>query len=168
MKFSRIIATIVAIACFSTLTAFAAPDTGTSRQNGENAKIEKKHFKDKDFKKFREEFSKDPIKALQGRKEKVQSLLKEGKITREKADEITARIDSKIKEIQEFNKLPLQQKKEKLVSDFKALMEKKVNSGKLTREKADTMVREFTEKIEKWDGKGYPIFDKSWFRHKSK
>jgi hypothetical protein len=164
MKFSTTLAAVIAASCFTVTTVFAAP--GTSSSPGINAPQQKndvtgmqgKHLKRKEFKEKREDFCKDPVKALQTRKEKVQTMLKEGKITKEKADAITARMDAKIKEIQEFNKLTLKQKREKLINNFKASVEKKVQKGELTRNEADTMLKDFTGKINKWDGNGYPQF----------
>jgi len=100
----------------------------------------------------------DPLEALKKKKEKIQSMLKEGKISKEEADAINARIDKKIKEIEEFNKLSPEQKKDKLMKGFKESVEKGVKSGKLTREKADEMIKKFNEKLQNWDGKGYPDF----------
>lgn len=100
---------------------------------------------------------KDPLQILQHRKELVQKALEEGKITKQEADAITARIDEKIKEIEEFNKLDLPQKKEKLMSKFKAFVEQGVKEGKITEEKKEELIRQFTEKLEKWDGNGYPL-----------
>lgn len=160
MKISRIFLATIIAASLSTCTAFADTEiavTGWAAQNSiysDNSKCDD----NKDCKEKCKEFAKDPIKALQAKKEKVQALLKEGKITKEEADKKTAWIDSKIKEIESFNKLPLQQKKDKLISDCKAAVEKRVSEGKLDRAKADTILNEYTEKINTWDGTGYPKF----------
>jgi hypothetical protein len=155
MKLFRILASTVAIACLTVTTTFAAPDM---------AKSEKSH--DKDFKQKRAEFEKDPIKALKNRKAEVQSLFNDGKMTKEKADAITARIDARIKEINEFNKLSVQEKRVKLTNDFKTFIDKRVKEGRLTKEEADIKIKDFTDKVTKWDGKGYPKFHE--MRHKGK
>ncbi len=153
MKFFRTLAPVLLSACLLTSTAFAAP--GNPNAPG----IEAKHQKCEDF-------SKDPVKALESKKERIQSRLKEGKISKEKADAITARIDAKIKEVNEFNKLTPPQKKAKLINDFKTSMERRVKEGKLTRENADTILKDFTEKVNQWDGNGYPKFHGKGFKGK--
>jgi hypothetical protein len=166
MKLFRILASVVVIACLSATAVFAAPAVLDS-QNA-NQKLQKSdtlNMGKKDFKN-REIFKQDPIKALESKREKVQTLLKEGKITKEKADAINTRIDSKIKEIQEFNKLTIQQKKDKMTTNFKTMIEKRVKDGKITKVKADEMIQKFTKKIEKWDGKGYPQFHKKGMKFK--
>lgn len=112
----------------------------------------------KDFRHKHDEFSKDPVKMLEEKKIKVQELLKEGKITKEKADEINSRLNSKIKEIQSFNKLTLEQKREKLISDCKAKVEKLIKEGKLDSTKGNEIISRYTEKINSWDGTGYPFY----------
>lgn len=107
---------------------------------------------------------KDPIEALQKRKERIQSLLKEGKITKQKAEEITKKIDAKIKKLQEFNRLSPQQKKSKLIEHYRKSLDESVKSGKVSRERADQLMKKFIEKMQKWDGKGYPNFKKK--KHK--
>lgn len=153
MNISRIFLIAAVIISLTANTAFAAPVTNEPQQNS----FTRESGKDLELK-HDEEFAKDPIKALQNRKEKIQALLKEGKITKEKADEKIARIDSKIKEIESFNKLTLKQKKEKLIDDCRASVEKRVKEGKLDKAEADTILKNYTEKINKWDGKGYPHF----------
>lgn len=155
MKLFRILASVVAVACLTVTTAFAAPDMAKSEKNHE-----------KNFKQKCSEFEKDPIKALESRKAEVQSLFNDGKITKEKADAITARIDGRIKEINEFNKLSVQEKRVKLINDFKTFIDNKVKEGKLTKEEADIKVKDFNDKVTKWDGKGYPKFHGMW--HKGK
>lgn len=161
MKISRILAAMVLSLGVFSLSVFAAPnitnspDNGTQLQkDGKERKIDtEKKFKDKcgDFKKC-----KDPIKFLEMKKQKIRKMQEENKITKEKADEIISRIDARIKEIEEFNKLPLDQKKERMLEKFKKSMDEKVQKGKITREEADKRIQKFKEKIEKWDGNGYP------------
>jgi hypothetical protein len=159
MKFPAILAGAVVITCLSTTMAFAetntqgSSDISSNQQKSDKADKGEKHCKRKDH----QEFIKDPIKALESRKEKVQKSLKDGKITKEKADEINSRIDAKIKAIKEFNSLPLDKKRDKLITNFKAFMDKRVKDGKLSQEEANTKIKEFTDKIKKWDGTGYPM-----------
>jgi len=162
MRFTKILAAAISVTFLTAFTAFAAPGV----EGALNAEIPRQ--KSEPAKQKCDDFEKDPIKVLQSKKEKVQSLYKEGKISKEKADAIIARIDSKIKEIREFDSLNLQQKKDKLINDFKASIDKRVKEGKLTKEKADTIVKDFTDKITKWDGNGYPQFHGKWFKGKGK
>ncbi|MCX7920874.1 MAG: hypothetical protein N3B21_02440 [Clostridia bacterium] len=171
MKLTKILATAALITCFTATAAFAAPDvSGTSntvtvQQQSDTVNKEKRDFKGKGFKNGHDWMSqKDPVKALESKKQKIQEKLKEGKITKEQADAINARIDSKLKEIKEFNSLTLQQKRDKLKADFKAKLDKGVKEGKLTQEKADEVIKKFTEKVDKWDGTGYPMFHKKGFK----
>lgn len=159
MNISKIFSVAAVIISLTATTAFGATDIMTSNGTRQNSVVteSKPHVK-KECKQKHEEFSKDPLRALESRKVKIQSLLKEGKITKENADERIARIDSKIKEIQSFNKLTLPQKKDKLIYDCKASVEKLVKEGKLDRVKADTLLKNYSEKINKWDGNGYPHF----------
>lgn len=155
MKFFRMLVPALISAFLLTSTAFAAPDkpnlpgVGITKQNCEN-------------------FRKDPVKALENKKEKIQSMLKEGKITKEKADAITARINVRIHEINEFNKLTIQQKKTKLINDFRTSVENKVKEGKLTKEKANVMLKDYSDKLNKWDGSGYPKVHGKGFKGKGK
>lgn len=152
MKVLKLLAFVTAITFLTATTAFAAPVQGTEK----DLVIGDKKCAD---------FDKDPVKALECRKAKVQSLLKEGKITKEEAAEKTARIDARIAKINEFNKLTLPQKKTKLMEEFKASVNNKVKDGRITREKADTITREFNEMITNWDGNGYPWLQGKWFKH---
>lgn len=98
----------------------------------------------------------DPIKRLQGKKEKIKKLLDEGKITKEKAEEKLRLIDEKIKKIEEFNKLPLNEKKEKLINSFRTFTNNLVEKGVITKEKAEELLKEYESKVKQWDGSGKP------------
>ncbi len=158
MKLFRTFIAFSVLVCISATSAFAAPNSSsalnicggrsealnTCEKGADNNCERKKH--------------QDPIKMLQEKKEKVREMLKEGKITKEQADAKISKIDARIKRIEEFNKLPLSEKKVKLISNFKAAMDRKVKDGKLTQSEAEEIIKEFTGKVEKWDGKGYPGF----------
>lgn len=150
--------------CLSAVSVFAAPavteppKTNTAQPKNnlnpkDGSKIKEHRAKDKDC-----EVEQDPIEKLKNKKQKVKELLDGGKITKEEADDLNAKIDAKIKEIQEFNKLTVEQKRDKLTKRFKDKMNNRVKEGKMTREKADEIIKEFNKKIEQWDGKGYPGF----------
>lgn len=100
----------------------------------------------------------NPVNALEKKKQHIQSLVKEGKLTKEKADKIISRIDSRIKAVKEFDKLTLTEKKQKLKDTLRSNLEKRQRAGRLTREKMDEIISEFDKKIDAWDGKGYPGF----------
>lgn len=155
MKLAKTLATAAVITSLTATIAFAAPDHTPSSLTTQQQKTDtvEKEFKGQQ----------DPIKALESKKEKIQAKLKDGKITKEKADRITAKIDAKIKEIQEFNRLTLQQKKDKLIRDFKAFANKRVKDGKLTQDEADKLIKSYTDKVNQWDGNGYPKFGKRGF-----
>lgn len=104
------------------------------------------------------EFVKDPLSVLENKKSEVQRLLKEGKISKEKAEAIIRKIDKRIAEIHAFNKLTLEQKREKLKKDCKEFLDSQVEQGRLEPEKAERIYMEYSEKLEKWDGTGYPKF----------
>lgn len=106
----------------------------------------------------------NPIENLKMKKKIIESLRKEGKISDEKAAELQKILDERIKKNEEFNKLPLQKKKEILLQNFKTRIEEKVKAGKITREQADKIIKEFSEKIKKWDGNENPKFRKKRFK----
>jgi Spy/CpxP family protein refolding chaperone len=96
----------------------------------------------------------DQLKMLQNRKTEIQTMLANGKITQDKANGEIAKIDEEINKINEFNALTLEQKKEKLTSEFKTKIEADVKDGRLTQEKADKMLKDYANKLANWDGTG--------------
>ncbi len=153
----KILAVVALIISLSGNVVFAAP-VGQDAAKQEQTDTVKKDKKD--FRKKKEGFDgqQDPVKMLEEKKERVQGLLKEGKLTKDEADEITAKIDARIQKIREFNSLTLPQKKDALIASFKTRMEKKVKEGKVSREEADSRIRSYTDKVNKWDGSGNPGF----------
>ena len=132
MKRSRTIAIATIIGSLVTTTAFASSNITftaaarpgqleTVRTNTTNCSA-----KNKTRNQTKQKGQTDPIKALELRKERIKQQLKEGKITKEKADEIITKIDAKIEEIQEFNNMTVQQKKDSLIRRFKTSIEQKV------------------------------------------
>ena len=123
---------------------------------------EKEAPKKKKWKEYRkkvyDEFVKDPITVLENRKNEINRLLKEGKISKKKADAIIKRIDTGITEIKKFNKLTLEEKRARLIKDCKDYLDDLVERGEMDREKANQIYEDYAEKINKWDGKGYPRF----------
>lgn len=99
---------------------------------------------------------KDPIQRLLVKKAKIEAQLAQGKISKAEAEAKIVLIDAKIKRIQEFNKLPLSEKKERLVIDFKAFVDEKVKEGKLTQEKAKELIAKYTRIVNEWNGSGNP------------
>lgn len=102
------------------------------------------------------EKERDPIKVLENKKERVKKLLQEGKISKEKADELIKKLDSKIEEIKEFQSLPLEEKRKRIINNFNVELERLVKEGKMDKQEAERLLKEVTEKINRWDGSGYP------------
>jgi hypothetical protein len=166
MKLSKIMVITALTVCFITTSALAVPETSDKNNTGNYKEFCDKMKDNKDGKckhhkwdkaKF-EEFQKDPVKALENRKKELQTLVKDGKLTQEKADAISKKIDVKIKEINEFNKLSLQEKKDKLKEGMKTRLEQKVRDGRINQDQANKRLKEINEKIDNWDGNGYPRF----------
>lgn len=99
----------------------------------------------------------DLINILETKKQKIREAAQKGEITQEQADAKIARIDEKIKAVNEFQTLSLPEKKETLIAHYKARLDKKVEAGKLEQSEADQRLKEFTERVEKWDGTGFPF-----------
>ncbi len=151
MKIRQLAASTAIILGLTTSTVFATPGEATPKN--EEHQIRQKHGH-RDHAKF----EKDPIKALECKKERVLKLYQDGKLTKEKADEIVAKIDNKILEIKDFQKLPLDQKKEKLLKDCETRLNEMVKNGKMDQKTAEDKFKDYVEKINSWDGTGYPRF----------
>lgn len=106
---------------------------------------------------------KDPIKVLESLKDKIKKKLKNGEISKEKANELIRKINQRIKKIKKFNKLTLEEKKTKLIAALEERLEKKVEENKISQEKADEILSRETKKIQNWDGKSYPEFLNRYF-----
>ncbi len=159
LKFASVF--LFSIALFS-CNVLAAQDLKLTAQDSlEHSKIsfEKKGLSKQEFEKFREELKSNPVKALEDRKAKIESAVKEGKLPKEKADKMIEHINKTISSVKEFDKLSVAQKKEKLKKDFNEAIEKKIEKGRIDKDKADALIKDFGNKIDKWDGKGYPQFD---------
>lgn len=164
MKFHKIVivtaitAVLSSVSVFATPKATETPKTDTTQQKNHceqkrGSEINKDRAKEKGS-----DTQIDPIERLKKKKAKVKELYDAGKITKEEADDLNAKIDAKIKEIEEFNKLTVEQKREKLKKAFKEKIDKKVKEGKISRDKADEIIRKVNKKIDEWDGTGYPPF----------
>lgn len=166
MKISKIFLTAAVTANLFAAAAYAAPTPSKPTNPVKTEQSNTVNEKDKDLrpdhKKCRKgkctvEF-KDQIKSLENRKETILKLEKEGKISKEEADKKIKKIDSKVKGIKEFNKLTVEQKREKVIAKFKEIMASQIKEGKISQEKADELISEYTKKIQEWDGKGVPRF----------
>ncbi|QNU65949.1 hypothetical protein EHE19_013770 [Ruminiclostridium herbifermentans] len=109
---------------------------------------------------------KDPIKRLEERKKEIEKELKEGNITKEKAEELTKKIDERIAKIKEFDSLTLPQKKERINQKFKTHIEQNVKKGIMTKEEGDKAIQEFNKQLENWDGNNFPKFKEKSERHR--
>ncbi|HEX2924667.1 MAG TPA: DUF2680 domain-containing protein [Ruminiclostridium sp.] len=112
-------------------------------------------FKDKDK---CDKCHKDPINYLEKKKQSIEKDRQEGRINKEKADEMTKEIDERIQKIKEFNSLPLPEKKQKILSRYQSHIEKKISDGMITREEGQKRLAEFKKEIDNWDGNGLPDF----------
>lgn len=165
MKFLKNLVAAALITCLTVSASFAAvepsarPDEDKAPQQTTDKELKRKKDFGGKFSGFKKDKSKqqDPVKILEGMKKKLQEKVRTGEITKEKADEISRKIDAKIKEIKELDRLPLEEKKDRLEKKFKAYVEDKVKSGKLEPEEADRLIKKFSEKLKEWDGKGYPM-----------
>ncbi len=158
LKFSAAFVLLTALFSCNVLAA-GALQPGVQRVAEHRVNFEKKGISKQEFEKFREELKNNPVKALEDRKAKIESAVKEGKLPREKADKMIDHINKTISSVKEFDKLSVTQKKEKLKKDFNAMIEKKIEKGRIDKDKADALIKDFGDKIEKWDGKGYPQFN---------
>ncbi len=165
VRLTKPLATAVLIVSLNTTTIFSVPaisfsDTTSHQQQSYSTEKHQQHCDEKDVLNKRLKISKqqDPIKALEALKERVEKSLKDGKISQEKADEITIKINTAIEELNKFNSLTLEEKKQQLISDFRAHIDEKVKEGKLTQDKADEIIEKHTKKVNNWDGNGYSRF----------
>lgn len=158
MKIKNLIASTAVIVLLTSSSVVAAP---VIQEN--DVKENKTEWRNK-----YDDFEKNPITALEENKNEILQLLKEDKLTKEKADAIISRIDAKISKIKAFEKLPLAQKKEALIKDCKARLDTLVKDGKIQKDKADAILKKYTEKIQNWDGIGYPDFHDKGIKGKGK
>lgn len=162
MKICRILLTAALAANLFATVALAVPTDSkslTPNATEQKGSVDKKgKCNSPECHKPNDEMCKDPVKALEKRKDKVLEFEKEGKISKEEADKKVREIDARIKAIEEFNKLSVEQKRAKLIAKFKEHMDLKVNDGKMTKEKADEIISEYTKKIQEWDGNGFPHY----------
>ena len=135
-------------------------NNNTGKSNVENNNKEKSKTENKGgiLKKDKCGKCKDPLKRLEERKESIRKDLKEGKITKEKAEELTKKIDERIAKVKEFNSLTLPQKKEHLSKNFSSHLEKQIKDGRITKEEGEKIQADFNKQLESWDGKEPPKF----------
>jgi len=105
MKVKVIAFSIGLILALQTVPVNAIPGRIPKPNMQEQENLQKKEKRD------RSDLGKDPIAALESKKKEIQELLKNGKITEEKAKEWLERIDQKIADIKAFDKLPLEAKR---------------------------------------------------------
>jgi septal ring factor EnvC (AmiA/AmiB activator) len=155
MKSLKVIVVCAIVASLSSTVSFASPLNILS--NSDQQLINSVQY-NKNSKQF-----KNPIKVLESKKEQIQSELKSGQIAEDKANKIISKINSKIKKIQEFNSLSVQQKKERLISKFEKRINEKVHQKQISKDKADELIKKYTHKINSWNGNGYPHFKNHYF-----
>lgn len=150
MKKIQILITIAFVISILSSNVFAVESNIGSESQNRAVDQHTGIFKDKDK---CDKCHKDPVKYLEEKKQSIEKDLKEGRITKEKADEMTKEIDERIQKIKEFNSLPLPEKKEKILSRYKSHIEKKVYDGKITKEEGEKRLVEFQKELDQWDGK---------------
>jgi hypothetical protein len=153
-KLQIVIAAVFIISIMSS-TVVAAEINTVAEQNG-SSEQSTGLFKCDEKNKCNEH--KDPIKMLEEKKECILKECKEGKISKEKADELIKKIDEHISKIKEFESLPLEKKKEHLFCRFKSCIEQQIKEGKITEQEGHKRLCEFAKELEKWDGKSFPKF----------
>ncbi len=153
MKNIKLLITIAFVISILSSNVFAVEsDIGSKSQDGA-VDQHKEEIKDKDK---CQKCRKNPIKYLEDKKQSVEKDLKEGRISKEEADEKIKEIDHRIQKINEFNSLPLSEKKEKIYSRFQKHIERKVSEGKLTNEEGQKFLKELKKELDEWDGKDIP------------
>lgn len=180
MKKLQILAAMAVIISIISFKVFAIPETDVGpnnyveNKNTEKASTEKSSngegnaennkgmlHKDKCGK-----CGKDPLKRLEERKESIRQELEKGNITKEKADELTKKIDERITKIKEFNSLTLPEKKEHLSKKFNSHLDKNIKDGRITKEEGDILLKDFNKQLEGWDGKEPLKFMHRYKKHK--
>lgn len=71
----------------------------------------------------------DPDEMLKKQKENIQQKVAAGKLTQEEADKLIARAEKRISDMKAFDSMTLEQKKEKLLNDYKANLDKWDGNG---------------------------------------
>ncbi|ACL75527.1 hypothetical protein [Ruminiclostridium cellulolyticum] len=163
MKKIKILFTIAFIISILSSSVFAVESNiGSKSQDGENGQ-HKEEIKDKEK---CQKCRKDPLKYLEDKKQSIEKDLKEGRISKEEADEKIKEIDQRIQKIKEFNSLPLSEKKAKIYSRFQKHIDKKVSDGIITNEEGQKLLTEFKKELDQWDGKDFPKFNMDKMDHK--
>ncbi|ADL69453.1 hypothetical protein Tthe_1969 [Thermoanaerobacterium thermosaccharolyticum DSM 571] len=98
----------------------------------------------------------DPIQLLENLKAKIEEKYSQGKISQNQENNIITKINSAEQKIENFNNMTLDQKKQTLIDYFTTIVNNEVKNGKITQDKANTLIKNFTDKVNKWDGTGYP------------
>ncbi|KAA5807991.1 hypothetical protein [Thermoanaerobacterium thermosaccharolyticum] len=145
-KSKKIIATVVISTVLLSSIAFAdttiVPSQSSSNvSTSQSAKTSKKA---------------DPIQLLENLKAKIEEKYSQGKISQNQENNIITKINSAEQKIENFNNMTLDQKKQTLIDYFTTIVNNQVKNGKITQDKANTLIKNFTDKVNKWDGTGYP------------
>lgn len=142
-----------AIAVLSGIMLMSSPVVGYTASSSLNPPLSQNKSGEKIFK----DDSKEPLERLKKRKEMITQLQKEGKITKEEADKKIAKIDERIKEVEKFNAMTIEQKKQYLKEKAKKSLNKMAEEGKIAKSDIDKMYVQIAQEIDNWDGYGCPI-----------
>ncbi|MFZ5989635.1 MAG: hypothetical protein ACOYWZ_21265 [Bacillota bacterium] len=144
-KYKLAVLTALLVSLMSTTCVFAK--SNEPKQSVSNIVISQVNFE-----------KSDPIKDLQTLRKEVQEDYKQGNISKDELDLALTKIDRKLNAVKEFNKLSLEQKKDRLINEFTKAVNRKVQEGKISENDMEKIISVFTEKVNAWDGKGYPTF----------
>ncbi|MCX7710554.1 MAG: hypothetical protein N2484_12000 [Clostridia bacterium] len=145
MKTCRILIFTLLFVMIASSSVFAQSDT--LPQSGQNILLSKLEFE-----------KIDPVAELKSLKNTVKEEYKQGKISKDELHLGLEKIDRKLKAVKEFNDLSIDQKKEKLVTDFIKAVNKKVQVGELSTNDVGTLLESYTDTVKQWDGQGFPTF----------
>ncbi len=98
----------------------------------------------------------DPIQLLENLKAKIEEKFSQGKISQNQENNIITKINSAEQKIENFNNMTLDQKKQTLIDYFTTIVNNQVKNDKITQDKANILIKNFTDNVNKWDGTGYP------------
>ncbi|WP_434564408.1 hypothetical protein PQ690_09675 [Thermoanaerobacterium thermosaccharolyticum] len=98
----------------------------------------------------------DPIQLLENLKAKIEEKYSQGKISQNQENNIITKINSAEQKIENFNNMTLDQKKQTLIDYFTTIVNNQVKNDKITQDKANILIKNFTDNVNKWDGTGYP------------
>lgn len=170
MKKRYIVSALIATMIFTSTTAFAAGNSGGSTTTANKNCIKRVYKLPDNFEKM--SLTEKKSWFITNYTEKINSKVKEGKITKEQGDslikDMTDKVNQwdgkeplplphgmshKIKLPDNFEKMSLQEKKNWLITNYTEKINKDIKEGKITKEQGDSFINSSKDKINQWDGK---------------